>query len=114
MAIEYPLIMVLYWFWLTHCKYGWTFTKLEEAHLKKVRSAEKGMLIILVALGIRNSKAVLVLLCRQFKNSPSCRFMIEQAIAHNKELFFICCEPDFKPDGWYVCVGYSHNLSSTG
>jgi len=40
--------------------------------------------------------------------------MIEQAVFHNKELFFICCEPGFKPDGWLEgVVGTStlYNLS---
>jgi len=53
-----------------------------------------------VSIGIRTSKAVLVLLCRQYKNSPSCRLVIDQAITHSKEIFYISCDTAFKPDGW--------------
>lgn len=50
--------------------------------------------------GIVNAKAILVVLSRQYKDSPVCRLVAEHALALNKELLYISTEPQFKPDGW--------------
>jgi len=53
-----------------------------------------------VSTGIINAKAILVLLSRQYKDSPLCRWVAEYVLALNKEVFFISADPHFKPDGW--------------
>jgi hypothetical protein len=51
-------------------------------------------------MGINNAKAILILLSRQYKDSPICRLAAEHVIASNKEVFFVSADPQFKPDGW--------------